>query len=498
MHSPYFVILLSIFPILFIFTNNIFMVSIDELILPLTISILFSIILWFILKYILKNGRKSAIIVSLFLILFFSYGHLFIAANGVEFGIFDTSKHYYFVIPFVIIFAIGTFLTIRTKRKLDNAITIGNGIAITLILIASVNIGTYSIQNIETTSNSNLGIFDTQNNSKSDLPDIYYIILDGYANSETLQQEYNFDNSDFINYLKTKNFVIPQNTHGNYPLTFMALASSLNMKYVNEESGFDSKDEAQISGQKLIQNNDVMKQLKSKGYSIISFDTGSWYTNSIRLADWHVCGMNSLNSEFVSMIVRTTMLYPIHVKLLASDVREGILCIFDELPKLTDRTQKPIFVFAHIIIPHPPYIFDKDGNLPDVDSLSLTSGWDDQIGYVEQLQFANTKVKHVVNEILSKDKSSIIIIQSDHGPRAIDWENPDENMIRMVFGIFNAYYLPNDGDQKIYDSITPVNSFRILFNYYFDENFELLDDNAFFSSAEEPDRFEDVSELLEN
>lgn len=473
------------------------MVSVDELIIPLTISIFFTIIAWFILKSILKNSRKSAIIVSLFLILFFTYGHFFIAINGMELEGFDTSKHFYFVIPFVIIFSVGTYFIIRSKRKLDNATTIGNGIAITLIVITAVNIGTFGFQNIETNSDSDFGIQNTNQNLASDLPNIYYIILDGYANADTLQREYGFDNSDFINYLEVNDFVMPSKTHGNYPLTFMALASSLNMKYLNEEYDFDTKDGSQITGQKLIQNNEVMRVLKSKGYTIISFDSGSWYTNSIRSSDWHACGSNYLNSEFLGMVVRTTMLNPIHVKLLGSDIRGGILCIFDELPKLNDRAEKPIFVFAHILLPHPPYIFDKDGKLPDVDSLSLTEGWSDRVGYLGQLQFTNTKMKTVVSEIFSKDKSAIIIIQSDHGPRGIDWDDPDENMIKMVFGIFNAYHFPNGGDEEIYEKITPVNSFRILFNYYFDDHYELLEDNAYFSNVDEPDRFDDVSLILQ-
>ena len=472
------------------------MVSIYELVLPLTFSILFSVISWLVLKFILKNSRKSAIIVSVFLTLFFTYGHLYVAANGEILGGFDTSKHYIFVIPFVIIFGLSTFFTIKTKRTLDNVTAIGNGIVITLILVSAVNIGIFGLENIS--SDSNFNIADVESEFNSDSPDIYYIILDGYANSKTLSKEYEFDNSNFIQNLKQNDFVFPTKTHGNYPLTFMSLSSSLNMKYINEESGFDSKDSAQLIGQKLIQNNDVMKKIKSKGYTVISFDSGSWYTNSLNQADWLVCGDNYFNSEFLGMVVRTTMLNPIHVKLLESDIREGILCIFDELPKLTDRTEKPIFVFAHILIPHPPYIFDKDGNLPNIDSLSLTKGWGDKVGYLGQIQFTNLKMTEVVSEILSKDKSSIIIIQSDHGPRAIDWENPDKNMINMVFGILNAYHFPNNGDDEIYESITPVNSFRVLFNYYFDENYDLLEDESFFSDSEHPDRFENVSSLLGN
>lgn len=473
------------------------MVSVEELIIPLFASIAFAILAWFFLKLILKNSKKSGIIVSLFLILFFAYGHIFIYANGIEIFGFDTSTHIHFIIPFIIIFGVGFFIILRSKRKLDNATKIGNAISITLMIIIAVNIGIFGIENLGTPEDSELGVSLSLENKIEEYPDIYYIILDGYANSHTLKNKYDFDNIDFINYLENHNFKIPSKTHGNYPLTFMSLSSSLNMKYLDHQSiQFDSKEKAQTTGQKSINNNEVMRHLKEKGYKIISFDTGSWLTNSIRIADWHACGTNYLNSEFLGMMVRTTMLYPLHVRLLEPDLRDGILCIFEELPNLRERTDQPIFVFAHIFIPHPPFIFGANGESV-AESLSLTEGWDGD-AYTNQLQFANKKIKNVLDEMLSDEYSPVIIIQSDHGPRGdLDWENPDSVMIKQVYGIFNAYHLPNGGNNEIYETITPINSFRVVFNYYFDENYELLDDKAYFSNIHDLKRFDDVTSILQ-
>jgi hypothetical protein len=56
--------------------------------------------------------------------------------------------------------------------------------------------------------------------------------------------------------------------------------------------------------------------------------------------------------------------------------------------------------------------------------------------------------------------------------------------------ILDAYDFPNHaGDPYLYDSITPVNSFRILFNLYFGTHFELLKDESFFSTWEHPYQF---------
>ncbi|GAI50318.1 unnamed protein product, partial [marine sediment metagenome] len=53
----------------------------------------------------------------------------------------------------------------------------------------------------------------------------------------------------------------------------------------------------------------------------------------------------------------------------------------------------------------------------------------------------------------------------------------------------NAYFLPNDGSHLLYESITPVNSFRIVFNLYFDTNYDLLKDESYFSNFKYPLEF---------
>ena len=76
----------------------------------------------------------------------------------------------------------------------------------------------------------------------------------------------------------------------------------------------------------------------------------------------------------------------------------------------------------------------------------------------------------------------------------------EEDQFRVTMRIFNAYRLPPDGNKLLYDSITPVNSFRLIFNYYFGTDYELLSDRSYRSGGyEDPYRkFIDVTEILEN
>jgi len=123
---------------------------------------------------------------------------------------------------------------------------------------------------------------------------------------------------------------------------------------------------------------------------------------------------------------------------------------------------------------------------------------------LNQLIFVNNKIKIIIDEILSKSEvAPIIILQADHGPTAAlsqgmldGWHNPTDTMLRERMRIFNAYYLPQVGNDLLYKSITPVNTFRLVFNLYFGTNYELLSDRSYFSNYDCPYKFTDVTDRV--
>jgi len=107
------------------------------------------------------------------------------------------------------------------------------------------------------------------------------------------------------------------------------------------------------------------------------------------------------------------------------------------------------------------------------------NSWENKEAYLDQLIFVNKKVEAVVDEILSKSNiAPIIILQGDHGPVITEpLGMPNSELIN--FNILNAYFLPQNGNRLLYESITPVNSFRIVFNLYFGTNYDLLEDKSY-------------------
>jgi len=126
--------LFGIFPIISLFASNIQQLYITEILLPLILVIGFTGILWFIIRIVLKDAVKSAFIVSLFLVVFFSYGYL-------------TDEHGFYLVLFLIILSIGTFFLVKTKKLTKGITTIINFISLVLVVIVSADIGLYYLEN---------------------------------------------------------------------------------------------------------------------------------------------------------------------------------------------------------------------------------------------------------------------------------------------------------------------------------------------------------------
>ncbi|MBC8390541.1 MAG: hypothetical protein H8E13_21145, partial [Actinobacteria bacterium] len=492
--------LFAIFPILFLYSHNIgqlSMVSLSEILIPIVIILGFTAIavlfFWLILK---KDCKKAGIIVAIFLVLFFSYGRVYDPIKGLKIGNFIIGGHRYLLVVWLILFILGTYFTIRTKKDLRNFSNILNVIAIVLVLFSLVNIGFYKFKTRDIQEDSSIVLQDGEAvifESLTELPDIYYIILDGYAGESSLEEFYDYDNHEFINFLTEKGFYVASKSRCNYPWSYLSLASSLNMEYINylsEDAGLKSDD--RTVPYQMITTNKVWKFLHSKGYKFVHLNSSGWGpTDRNRNADISI-RVNRFN-EFNISLIQTTMLKPFEKYIIADSAIQKVLYSFTNLSKV-HQIEGPKYIFAHIMSPHPPFFFGASGELIPEAEYKLSAYWDKE-KYLNQLIFVNSRLEILIEEILSKSKvPPIIILQGDHGARStlgdprgdredpanIGWLYPTAEMLRESTFILNAYYLPENGSDLLYDSITPVNTFRLIFNTYFDSDYELLEDKYYY------------------
>jgi len=495
--------LFAIYFVLFLFTYNINELAFYQIIFPLVIVLGFTFVFVWLSKFIFKDNAKGGVIVSLFLVMFFSYGHILSIIGGTQLGNFLIGRNLYLLPTWGIIFICsGYFIITKQHKSLYDFTKILNIIAFSLILISLFNIGIYKFNLITNVQDKNIPIKNGDNNvvdlkGKTPLRDIYYIILDGYASSKTLKEVYEYDNSEFTDYLIDEGFFVATKSLSNYPTSFLSLASSLNMEYVNyltDMVGIESKN--RTVPYQMIKDNKVMNFLKLKGYKFIHFNSGWGATDYNKYADLNF--QCTRVNEFLMVLIQTTILSPFENYLIGDDARVRVLYTFSKLAE-THRIKGPKFVFAHINSPHPPYLFGANGEpIPEAKLKMSGDVWEQKENYLNQLIFVSKKVKLLVDEILSRSEiPPIIILQADHGSASTlsDWEYTTEEFLKERMTIFNAYYLPGGGNEILYSYITPVNTFRLIFNFYFSTDYKLLKDQSYFSSYEFPYKFTDVTDI---
>ncbi len=324
-------------------------------------------------------------------------------------------------------------------------------------------------------------------------PDIYYIILDAYTRQDVLQELYGVDNTSFLEYLRGKGFFVADASHTNYTQTIFSFPSALNFEYIDAPSG-EIED-----GQYFLErtnNNRLMRLLRTCGYRIAVLESGFYYTDQIP-ADLRLTGSGVLN-EFEGLLLADTP-YSVLAEALqleppASSYAAHRQRVLDGFSQLRNAAQipGPKLVFAHLVTPHPPFVFEPKATAQDPPRAYAMGDGDDfggaldeyRQGYAGQVRFANRKLEGAIDALLANSQNPpVIILQGDHGAGSrLDWDSPAASCLWERSAILNAYYLPAAGKVALYPSISPVNSFRVVLNSIFGTELPLLPDRTYFTS----------------
>jgi hypothetical protein len=496
--------LFAVYPALALLANNIEEVKITVAIRALVISVIVSVLLYFLLRVVLRNKTAAAISTSLILILFFLYGHLYNFLESSNFWGLTLGRHRYLAPISLALLLLLTYAIIRNKHRLGTLNSLLNWMAVIALAIPLFNIVRYEIQTINTSTRVEEPSFaiDGLNIASEGTPrDIYYIILDAYARDDTLMEHHQLDNASFLNQLEEMGFFIARCSQSNYTQTQLSLSSSLNMEYLQDiGEQFSPGNTSRIELQDLIQHSSVRQIFEELGYTTVAFETGFKYTqwedadiylsaSTGDLGDIHITGGLS---DFELMLIRTSagLILADAAKTLPRFLqteldnprfvhRQRILFVLDQLSQLPDLAG-PKFVFAHLVIPHPPYVFGPNGEFTDYDLAA-------DIGYPDQIIYLNKQLIPVFQRLISKsEQPPIIILQADHG--AI--HSPPSKRLNIL----SAYYFPGVSQTIFYDRVSPVNSFRLLLNNYFGGEYHLKEDIGYFSIYQKPYDFTIIPE----
>jgi len=476
--------LLAIFPIIFLYSDTINEVHSHQMLIPIVLMLVISIVLVIMAKFIFKNWKKSALIISLILVLFILYSPVFANVSGASIGDFEVGKHRFLIIIFAVPILIAGYLLFKTRKKLDNITLILNIVTISLILISVANIGTYYVEGSIYENDNDIQIIS----GNLSYPDIYFIVYDAYSGEKVLKNYYNYDNHDFINNLREKGFFVHDESYSNYDSTVPSLGATFNMDY------FDSNTEIKRVYAMFTESNAV-KIINSMGYKIIDFQKHSLAVD-LPIVDKKLCKKDNNRFTDTRLLDQLLKYTPLSVFIEINPPeqdRDTQICLFAELLNTQAMFEEPTFVFAHSLVTHPPYFYGPNGEALD----SPTNAYDEH--YVNAIKFANKNTIQIVDKLLDVENPPIIVISADHGTfRVISDNLTYEEKIRQQHQILYAVYFPDQNYELVKKTTTPINIFRIIFNQFFNTEYELLEDRTFSDSIVDANDLDETTDILIN
>jgi hypothetical protein len=258
----------------------------------------------------------------------------------------------------------------------------------------------------------------------------------------------------------------------------------------------------------LIENNRLAAFLRGQGYRYVFFPSAFAPTRESRIADAQLPSPSQIRPEFETVWLWTTPIPTAH--LLACRIAGCLVYTFsytpesaqlldwkfDRLPELAGR-ERPVFVFAHLTLPHEPYVYHRscahrEPYWPvddEADTLALKRA------YVEQIECLNRKLLVLVDALRKRSGTPpVILLQSDHGHGRLGRLAPGLEatapwQVAERRAIFAAYSLPGVPAEEVSDSISPVNVIRLVLRQYFNVDLPTRPDVTYWSAWTRPYRF---------
>ena len=520
-------IFFALFPALSLYVYNLQQVQFSEVVWSILLIFMSALLIWFGLQRLVRVPHKPAIITTIFIIFFFSYGHVIRAASYLlnALGMLSTRQNlvrgefadvlWLLICTGMIIFF--TFVIVKYQKDLEFASQVLNVCSIVALSTVLFNWILFEyrqpadkIQKFITQWISSLPYKVSSNtiNPQGTLPDIYYIILDGMGSEDVLKDYYQANISKFHTYLAQKGFYIADQSRSNYAWTELSLASSLNFMYLDglRSLGPDTSDITPL--EIMVEKNLLFNILRAHGYRIITFSDEYPLTN-ITSADAYLAPQRWVINAFQYELINTTPL-PALFRVLSSKTpydfhRDHVLFMFENLVP-TQKREQPSFIFAHFMVPHPPFVFGSHGESLSSDAefsfnfgIDKAGGKDKYIaGYRDQVDFVTTRIMPELDKILvNSSRPALVIIQGDHGPGLnLDWNSLDNTDLNERMSIFNAYYFFDKNYRHLSPDLSPVNTFRVILNQYFDMELPLLANKSYFTRVYRPYDFIEVTGRL--
>ncbi|MDF3003983.1 MAG: conserved rane protein of unknown function [Oscillospiraceae bacterium] len=462
------VLLISVFPVLFLYFTNAGEVDFADAMQPLAVFSALGLAVFFISWLASRSCTKAAIIGGVFMLFFSNFALL---ERGMKLLLPELRYWHCLAIILVVLLHLivlfvkkipqeGLKYTVNICCLVFGVLTVMNFV----MAVPTISKKMAAQQKVSEEKNKLL----SQNNQQIGQPNIYYFILDEYSGFETVKNILGYDNEPFAKHLESIGFAVSRNSYNEGANTAVVTANLMSLEYVaNDRMGKQELDQ-------LRQNGAFLNLLLKQGYSLQGAGADSYIYGLNRLdAQMQNTPSKTVGGEsFTDILFAQTMIYPFGTVDTTRE-QEDILRTYRYLETLEVTPNASMFIMTHMVFPHEPFLFDQNGKPVTKEN---QTNWKDLRYYLGQYKYSTKLTSNLMEVLLKKDPSAIIILQSDHSARA----SSDKELVRKLIppenmkNILNAVYFSGEAFPEI-QSQSGVNTLRLLLNRLFGYKFDILE-----------------------
>ena len=506
---PFYPLLLAAWPVLRLYGDNANEFAIGDLVLPLAVALGLAIGALMILTIIWREPRRAAIVASAFIVPFLTFGLIASAVAPVWPHEPIVRAYLWALVVWLGVLVVAAYVASKLRGRLGTVTEAMNLASTVLLIVVLVPVVGHQVE-ARPRSPGPLGdhgaVASVTGQAAPAGRDIYHIVLDRYGSRNALSIGMGIDNSEFVESLRERGFQVVDDAHADFERTVISLASTFSMSLLDgvvEQMGPDNPSWTPLY--EIVKASPVGSLLQDLGYRYIH--VGSWYQQTAvsDIADQVVRPAHLLDFQSVlldqSAVTGLTMIGDVITSLEpnGSDERlaDATLTQLAELHAVADQPG-PKYVFAHLLVPHEPYLLLGDGTFSPATA-----------SFASQLEFANRELDKLLDQLLDvpPDEQPIIILQADEGPypasyqpeiEDFDWEHATNEELVTKFGVLDAMYLPGpEGERSLPDGMTLVDTYPEILERYFGIDVERSAGRIFVSPDERPYDLLDITDQVQ-
>lgn len=316
-------------------------------------------------------------------------------------------------------------------------------------------------------------------------PNVYFFLVDGYPNTEVLQEIAGFDNLPFENDLRQRGFLIVTESFSNYHFTLASVSSQLMAQY--HKIGNDNRLTNEIFSRIIGGDNNVVKTFKDNGYDFVFAPSGICSElESQHYEDYLISSPSLANDIYRNLFLNTILRkysYILCNKYLEPQRLKGYI---------EKRHKKPYFLYAHFMQVHDLVLTDH-GNITSGKAMTIQS-LDAKKNLIGAIKSMNLKILDLIDCILKNDPAALIILNSDHGictgrhsndsqeKTDKSWNTwgimPNNEQLKKRFKNFSAILISKNKRMLSMPIRSNVNIFRYIFGVLGLKDLPLIEDRA--------------------